>query len=78
MNPYCKTCAVKWGKQLLENHCCCNGEVAISYLGPSPLVPRQTKQEPLKQEEMKDTGPKISKKERLRLERALGKPLLNQ
>jgi len=41
-------------------------------------VPRQTKQEPLKQEEMKETGPKIGKRERLRLEKALGRPLLNQ
>jgi hypothetical protein len=78
VNPYCTTCGVKYGKQLWKTECCCDGKVAISYLGPDPLVPRQIKQEPLKQEEMKETGPKISKKERLRLEKALGRPLLNQ
>jgi hypothetical protein len=78
VNQYCTICAVKWGKQLWISNCCCDGSVAISYLGPDPLVPRQIKQEPLKQEEMKETGKRISKKERLRLERALGKPLLNQ
>jgi hypothetical protein len=69
VNQYCTICAVKWGKQLWISNCCCDGSVAISYLGPYPLVPRQTKQEPLKQEEMKETGKRIGKKERERLEK---------
>lgn len=78
MRPLCQVCGVKYGKSMWENSCCCTGHAPIYFKGPDPLAPRQTKQEPLKQEEMKETGPKISKKERLRLERALGKPLLNQ
>jgi hypothetical protein len=69
MRPLCKVCAVKYGKSLWQGSCICNSAVSISYKGPDPLVPRQTKQEPLKQEEMKETGPKIGKKERERLEK---------
>jgi hypothetical protein len=69
VNQYCTTCAVKYGKQLTIGCCVCSGHVPISFKGPDPLVPRQTKQEPLKQEEMKETGPKIGKKERERLQR---------
>jgi hypothetical protein len=69
MRPLCQVCGVKWGKNLVIGCCVCSGHVPISFKGPDPLVPRQTKQEPLKQGDMKETGPKIGKKERERLEK---------
>jgi len=28
--PFCKTCAVKWGRELWEGACVCTGDVELS------------------------------------------------
>jgi hypothetical protein len=74
MPELCQTCATKYGKSLWAGSCICTSSVPISYLGPDPLLPRQTVIPIVVQEEEKDKGKRISKKEMARLERALGKP----
>lgn len=76
MNELCMVCSRKWGKSLTIGVCHCTGHVSLTmpplYLNEKPPhwsfshAPQQSKAQ-------EETGPKIGKKEAMRLERAMGR-----
>jgi hypothetical protein len=62
-------------KQLWENACICSGHVSRTFTMPGSNQPHHNWVPEKKQKVEEDTGPKIGKKETLRLQKALGKPL---
>ena len=72
----CPVCTRKWGKALVKSCCHCTGHVDLAF--KPPTIIRNPKWDMNKEEaqiEAKSELPKIGRKERLRLEKALGRPL---
>lgn len=68
----CPICTVRYGKALVLGSCICNGKVSLEFKPPGRSRYPDFTSTP-KTTMTTETGPKISAKEKARLEKAMGR-----